>query len=234
MIAGPWSRERLRGLSSSVLVRSASRLREALRHLEPARSPSVDRIHQDLRAVEGEIERRGLTADAFFRAEGEADGTNRDREGSKPEMPVGGVSDTGGGSNTEGRGTVDATASPERGPLFRFIPQLKGTPSKVISVLSEEGVVRYQSEPIQWLLGFDAEVLVGQPLEEFVCHRSQALLEEGVARMRRREEKFDSWRLQFLTASGEALWLEGMVSNFLYDPRLEGILVYWRELVGTA
>ena len=182
-----------------------------------------------------EMDRRGLTGDTLF----EVDGTDRDREDPKPEMPAGGGSDAGDGSDTGGGVNVDATALGatalrESGPLFRLIPQLKGTSSKVISVLSGEGVVRYQSEPIRWLLGFDAEVFLRQPLEEFVCRRSQALLGEGVARMRHREEKVDSWRLQFRTASGEALWLEGLASNFLYDSRLGGILVYWREFVGTA
>ncbi|PSQ99303.1 MAG: hypothetical protein BRD48_04675 [Bacteroidetes bacterium QS_9_68_14] len=117
-------------------------------------------------------------------------------------------------------------------PIWRLIPYLSGTSSKVVSVLDEEGVVLYQSAPIKWLLGYDAEELIGEPLRAFLQAGSQSRFEEAVARMARAEEKFERWRLLFSTASGGALWLEGMASNFLRDARLGGILVYWRELVG--
>jgi PAS domain S-box-containing protein len=117
-------------------------------------------------------------------------------------------------------------------PIWRLIPHLSGTSSKVVAVLSGEGVVRHQSAPIKWLLGFDAEEFIGKPLRAFLCDGSRERAREAIARMARAEEKFDCWRLEFQTASGGSLWLEGMASNFLRDPRLGGILVYWRELAG--
>jgi PAS domain S-box-containing protein len=143
--------------------------------------------------------------------------------------------DANAGSPSDGRtalsdGSEKAASREQPAPFFRLIPQLKNTSSKIVSVLSEEGVVRYQSDPIKWLLGFDAEVLIGRSLEAFVCPASKAPFEKAVARMERRQEKFDNWQVQFQTASGGARWLEGMASNFLHDPRLGGILVYWREM----
>jgi PAS domain S-box-containing protein len=125
-------------------------------------------------------------------------------------------------------------ASATRAPLFRLIPQLKDTASKVVSVLSGEGIVRYQSEPVKGLLGFDSDQLVGEPLEVVLRPRSKEPLRESLAQMGRQEAKFDQWRFQFRTASGDSLWLEGMASNFLHDPRLGGVMVYWRELVGAS
>ena len=130
----------------------------------------------------------------------------------------------------EDTGEASSKTSKEPEPVWRLIPHLSGTASKVVSILDDDGTIRYQTDPIKWLLGFDADVLLGEPLTSFLCPNSKSQAEEHIARMADHEEKFDCWRLQFCTASGGTLWLEGMASNFLRDPRLGGILVYWREL----
>jgi PAS domain S-box-containing protein len=125
-------------------------------------------------------------------------------------------------------GTPDSDAE----PIWRLIPDLRGTSTKVVSVLDEDGTLRYQSDLVKSLLGFDADALVGRPLEALLCDASRQQAREAVARMVNDKEKFDSWRFEFHTASGGTIWLEGMASNFLRDPRLGGILVYWRAYAG--
>lgn len=224
----------MRNLNDGVLARSARSFRQALRHLPASASePSVRKIRRGLSAVERELERREASPEGDSAPD---DGRVSDRSASaKPE----GVAQTAPGDRSSERNAPSEEAAPAvtsegDAPLFRLIPQLTGTFSKAVSVLSGDGTVRYQSEPVKWLLGFDAEELVGERLAEFVQPRSQEPLEAGVARMQAREEKFDSWRVQFRTASGGRFWLEGMASNFLGDPRLGGILVYWRELAGRS
>jgi hypothetical protein len=51
----------------------------------------------------------------------------------------------------------------------------------------------------------------------------------AIDRMVRQEATFDAWTLRFYTASTD-LWLEGLASNFLKDPRLGGIMIYWRKI----
>ncbi len=117
-------------------------------------------------------------------------------------------------------------------PFWRLIPRLQGASSNVITVLDAQGTVRYQSRPVRWLLGHRAEDLVGRPFASLLCAPSVGVARAALAHMAAGGARFDLWRLCFRTVAGEGLWLEGMASNFLKDPRLDGIMVYWRELTG--
>jgi PAS domain S-box-containing protein len=227
MATRSWNDEQMRRLRTSVLERGVRRFRRALQHLADRHTAPVNRLRRGLRAMEGELARRGqqdAAQQAAARA-GRGDGAPVG-ESASPAPPGDGEEGATHAPPPEDR---EPSASE---PIWRLIPYLSGTSSKVVSVLDEEGVVRYQSAPIKWLLGYDAEELIGEPLRAFLQAGSQSRAEEAVARMARAEEKFECWRLLFSTASGGALWLEGMASNFLRDARLGGILVYWRELVG--
>ena len=205
MMTDSWNAEQMSRLRTSVLRRSVRRFRVALRHLGDRKTAPVERLRRGLRAMKRELARRGSQEAPRPSAE-----RGDEREGGDDETPAPSMSE----------------------PIWRLIPHLSGTSSKVVAVLSGEGVVRHQSAPIKWLLGFDAEEFIGKPLRAFLCDGSRERAREAIARMARAEEKFDCWRLEFQTASGGSLWLEGMASNFLRDPRLGGILVYWRELAG--
>lgn len=115
-------------------------------------------------------------------------------------------------------------------PIWRFIPRLEGTSSRVISVLTADGTIRYQSPPLKWILGFEPERLVGRSLFTFLHAKSRDGAREAIRRMVEDGEQFGHWKLCFRAASGNYQWLEGMASNFLQDPRLEGIVIYWREM----
>lgn len=240
-------------LRTSILRRGVKRFRMALRHLEDRQNASVERLRRGLHAMEGELARRGQpAADRQVAARaGRGNGAAVEpARASLPraatsEAPVPRSSQAGGeeagaaedspaapsAEGTDGEPPRPQSPTSEAEPIWRLVPYLNGTSSKVVAVLDEESVIRYQSAPIKWLVGFKAEKLVGEPLRAFLCDGSQERAAEAVARMACGEEKFDSWKLEFQTASGESLWLEGMASNFLRDPRLGGILVYWRELV---
>ena len=227
-------------------------------HAPPhAQSDEVQRLHQGLRTMNAELARRSLEAPTRWGdgAPREPSAAGAETGASAPAAPV--LSGEQPQEEPLGEPKLGDGASPGREarreeafqverppqeppdadgeraePVWRLIPHLSSTSSKVISVLSAEGVIRYQSKPIKWLLGYDADDFVGVSLTEFLHIDSRERAEEAVARMAGAEEKFDSWRLQFHTASGGTFWLEGMASNFLNDSRLGGILVYWRELSG--
>jgi PAS domain S-box-containing protein len=97
-------------------------------------------------------------------------------------------------------------------------------------VLDEDGSIRYQTESTKRLLGYNDNELVGRSLVDLLHLHSKAAGRAAINRMTRNESKFEAWKLRFNTASGDTIWLEGMASNFLKDPRLGGIMVYWREL----
>jgi len=225
----PWSEEQIRKLSYSVLARGVERFREALQHLGDAQSQHVTRLRRGLGVMQRELKRRRLARQAQRRPAGGGGAPVRLAEaaGGPPNQSSNNQS-----SNNQSSNDRPRAADRESEPVWRLIPHLNESSSKIVSVLDEEGVIRHQSDPVKWLLGFDAETLVGQSLEAVLCGSSRERAEEAVDRMARGEEKFDTWRFEFRTASGETFWLEGMASNFLRDPRLGGILVYWRELAG--
>jgi PAS domain S-box-containing protein len=99
--------------------------------------------------------------------------------------------------------------------------------SKVVSVHDDAGCIQFYSRGFLNLLGYEAKDVIGQALINLVHPRSKRAARAGVDRMRRHESTFDAWTFQFVTASGDAVWLDGLASNFLRDPRLGGIMVYW-------
>lgn len=117
----------------------------------------------------------------------------------------------------------------ESGPFWKMIPELTHTSSRLVSVLGKGGKIRYLSGPVCRLLGYDVERLTGGSFLRVVSRASRRSAQRAIDRMVCGDELFDRWRLRFCTASGEQLWLEGMASNFLDDPRLGGILVYWNR-----
>jgi hypothetical protein len=250
-----WNAEQMSRLRTSVLRRSVRRFRVALRHLGDRKTAPVERLRRGLRAMKRELARRGSQeaprpsaergdgaasrparaprshASRSHASRSHASAARSASRSSQAAAGGGGEEDTPLPPSAEG-GDDETPAPSMSEPIWRLIPHLSGTSSKVVAVLSGEGVVRHQSAPIKWLLGFDAEEFIGKPLRAFLCDGSRERAREAIARMARAEEKFDCWRLEFQTASGGSLWLEGMASNFLRDPRLGGILVYWRELAG--
>lgn len=119
--------------------------------------------------------------------------------------------------------------SSEAGQHWRLIPQLTRTTSKVISVLGEKGTIRYQNHVMCRLLDYEADEAVGRPLTHLLHPHSKPAARMAIDRMVRQEATFDAWTLRFYTASTD-LWLEGLASNFLKDPRLGGIMIYWRKI----
>ena len=268
MSSQPWKEEVLCKLNEGTLVRGVERIHSALHHLGDSTSEYVETLQEGLRAMKGELARRGratagaaarlsarpsaaagahrtasasargaVPKNAFSKASAKASSrTGRARKAfAEGVLPGNGSSEKNAsqkaGSTGVGRDRPPSATPVEEEPVWRLIPHLNDTSSNIVSVLSEEGIVRYQSKPVKWLLGFEAETLVGQSLGELLCPSCEERAQEAVARMVRGEEKFDCWRLQFRTASGGSFWMEGMASNFLRDPRLNGILVYWREFV---
>ena len=117
--------------------------------------------------------------------------------------------------------------STSRDPIWRLMPHLDGTSSKVVTVLDEKGLVRYQSRSICHLLGLRAEQCVGRPLWGLLREESQEAARKAVRQMAENEAPFGKWRFCFQSASGGKRWLTGKAVSFLKDPRLGGIVVSW-------
>jgi PAS domain S-box-containing protein len=100
----------------------------------------------------------------------------------------------------------------------------------VISVLDGDGTIRYQNHVMCRLLNYEVDETVGWPLTQLLHPHSKKVARVSIDRMARQQATFDAWTLRFRTASEKTIWLEGLASNFLKDPRLGGIMVYWRRM----
>ena len=105
-----------------------------------------------------------------------------------------------------------------------------GATSKAITLLDADGIIRQQSLPIKWLLGYEPAQLLGRPLTDLLHPGSQQAARRAVERMTRQGQLFDFWHLRFRTASGHTCWLEGKASNHLADAAHPCIVVFWKEL----
>ena len=114
--------------------------------------------------------------------------------------------------------------------LWRFIPRLDRSSSKAIMVLDKGGVIRFQSLPLKWILGYRPKDITGDLLLDHIQQHSKKVAQKALARMTEQGERFSQWRFCFRSASGGKQWLEGKAVNFLKDPRLAGIMVYWEEM----
>lgn len=114
--------------------------------------------------------------------------------------------------------------------FWRLIPRLDGTTTRMVTALDDDGTILYQSPPVERFLGYSPSEMVGVPLVEFLKEPSRTAARDAFRRMTDEGWLFDSWRFCFEMASGERMWLEGQASNFLKDPRLGGIIVYWQEM----
>ena len=114
--------------------------------------------------------------------------------------------------------------------LWRLIPRLDHTSSKAVMVLNAEAVVQFQSLPVEQFLGYAADEVVGHPMTAFLDRCSKKAARKAIERMVKFGERFSEWHFCFQPASGEKLWLKGKAANFLKDPRLAGIMVYWDKL----
>jgi diguanylate cyclase (GGDEF)-like protein/PAS domain S-box-containing protein len=102
--------------------------------------------------------------------------------------------------------------------------------SDAVAVVDEDGVIRYMSPPIENILGWTAEEMIGRPSHEFVhpddLERCIETWEEilvhpgGMARVDVRHQTRDGqWRL-----------IEGTFANLLHDPEVGGVVVNERDV----
>ena len=122
-------------------------------------------------------------------------------------------------------GSTPASRLCQQDPVWRLTPQLDGTSH--VTVLDGDGIIRYLSRPICHLLGLDAHTCVGRPLWSLLQEESTTLARKAVRGMAENETSFEEWTLCFQSSSGGEQWLEGKAINFLRDPRLGGIVVWW-------
>ncbi|MFN3653448.1 MAG: PAS domain S-box protein [Armatimonadota bacterium] len=102
--------------------------------------------------------------------------------------------------------------------------------SEVVSILDEEGRIRYQSPPIRHVLGYEPTELLGRSVFEQVHPRDLPRVTEAFQRLLARPGGLERVELQFRHGDGTWRVLEAIGANLLQDEAVEGIVVNTRDV----
>jgi PAS domain S-box-containing protein len=114
-----------------------------------------------------------------------------------------------------------------RGDYFRQLIELS---SDIITLLSAEGLILYESPSAERILGFSPDDLVGQLAFDYVHPDDRAGVLEVFGRLLGTSGFSMPVNFRFRRADGTWLHLEAIGNNRLNDPRVEGIIVSSRDV----
>lgn len=99
-----------------------------------------------------------------------------------------------------------------------------------LSLVDDEGTVRYQSAAIERLLGYKPEELAGAPWFSFLHDDDAVPVRLQFTEMVRRGTEGARWVLRFREAGGGWRPVEVRARNLLADPDVGGVLLTLRAL----
>jgi diguanylate cyclase (GGDEF)-like protein/PAS domain S-box-containing protein len=121
----------------------------------------------------------------------------------------------------------DAAANATR---QRRAKALWSSSSDLLIVVDEEGAIAHATSPVERLLGYDAEDLVGTPFLELVDpeDREGAAAAFDAAGSEAEDAASATWRVQ--SADGALIDVEGTCVNLVEDPSIAGFIVTLRDV----
>ncbi|MHB8599365.1 MAG: PAS domain S-box protein [Ktedonobacteraceae bacterium] len=111
--------------------------------------------------------------------------------------------------------------------LFRILIE---NSSDAIALLTAEAVFLYVSPPVQKMLGFTPEELVGRNGFELVPPAQLALTGEQFGQVLNTPDVTIVVEHQFLHKDGSIKWLESSLTNLLHDPAVQAIVSNFRDI----
>lgn len=104
----------------------------------------------------------------------------------------------------------------------------------MISIIDEEGFVKYSSPTVTTVLGNDPHSDIGKNVFDYIHKNDRKRVTENFDKMLRdgtRLLRFEPYR--FPNARGEYRWLETVVTNLSDDPAVRGIVINSRDVTET-
>lgn len=100
----------------------------------------------------------------------------------------------------------------------------------VITVLSADGEIRYQSPSITKMLGYRPEELIGRSAFEFVHPEDAPRTRQALARAVAQLGQPVTYETRFRHKDGRWCWLCGLGTNLLEEPAVQGVVVNSRDV----
>jgi PAS domain S-box-containing protein len=99
----------------------------------------------------------------------------------------------------------------------------------IITILGEDGTIRYESPAIERVLGFGQTELVGRNAFEFVHPEDRSATRETFVELLSRPGAAAPTLFRFRHADGSWRWLEAVGYNLLANPTVKGVVVNSRD-----
>ena len=105
-----------------------------------------------------------------------------------------------------------------------------GNATDIITILTADGTVLYESPPIERILGFDRDELVGRNAFDFIHPEDQTAIADAFAAVLTEPAFTPTVEYRFRHADGSWRWLESTAANLLTDSDVNGIVVNSRDV----
>jgi len=115
----------------------------------------------------------------------------------------------------------------EKEELFRALIE---NSSDAIAVVSGDGIIRYESPSVERVLGYKPEELIGKDVLQFIHPDDVQLITKSFAMSAENPRRTLSTEVRFLHKDGSWRVLEGIGTNLLDDPKVNGIVANYRDV----
>ena len=102
----------------------------------------------------------------------------------------------------------------------------------IISIISSEGIISYESPSVEWVCGYRPEELIGRNAFEYIHPEDAPAVYEAIQKGMTREETQDGEVVSFRCRhkNGAWLYLEALGTNMLHNPYIQGYVVRSRDV----
>ena len=121
--------------------------------------------------------------------------------------------------------TLKALGESER--RFRSLVQHA---SDIVTILEDDGTVRYESPSIERVLGYDPEELVGKNAFEYIHPDELEPASSTFARVLETQGATGRAEFRFRHKDGSWRWLEAIGSDLRHDPAVKGVVINSRDI----
>jgi len=102
--------------------------------------------------------------------------------------------------------------------------------SDVITVITADGTITYDSPALVPILGYATEARVGKRIWDFIHCDDLQIFYKADAAHTPSIHTMDSIEVRMLHADGSWLWVEAKLTNLLHDPNVGGIVANYRDI----
>lgn len=118
----------------------------------------------------------------------------------------------------------------ERFNNIDFFKLLTNNSFDIISVISAEGTIIFESNATERLLGYKSNERTGKNVFDFVHQDDKNFVIKKFEKAILNNEKFETFEFRILKEDGSWIWLESTGQNFLNNPQINGIIVNSRDI----